>query len=158
MNNTLRKGFTIIELLVVIAIIGLLASVVIAALGNSRAKARDARRLQDLHAMGVAIGLASTGYNTYPFVVCTAADARASTCTTPNLAAYKDPSGGTPAPCTSASTAVCDYSVSAANGAASPTSDNYQICSYLEVGVNGLPAGRVSIKSTTNTTPVTGCN
>ncbi|MEN9921325.1 MAG: ral secretion pathway protein [Candidatus Parcubacteria bacterium] len=52
-----QKGFTLIELLVVVAIISLLSSVVMAALNDARARARDARRIEDLRQINNAIQL-----------------------------------------------------------------------------------------------------
>ena len=61
-----KRGFTLIELLVVISIIGLLASIVLASLGSAREKARDARRMSDLHTFRTALELYASSNNGYP--------------------------------------------------------------------------------------------
>lgn len=53
--HTLKKGFTLVELLAVIAIIGILASIVIANLGNARSQAKDARRISDIKNIQLAL-------------------------------------------------------------------------------------------------------
>ncbi len=57
LKNKNKLGFTLIELLVVIAIIGLLASIVLVALNNARSKARDVRRIGDIHQINKALAL-----------------------------------------------------------------------------------------------------
>jgi prepilin-type N-terminal cleavage/methylation domain-containing protein len=106
------KGFTLIELLVVIAIIGILSSVVLSSLNSARVKARDARRLADLHQIRNALelyafdnngnyptGYANTYYwisdNNYPgtsgFPPCATTGGLQGYL--PSLCSFKDPSG-----------------------------------------------------------------
>lgn len=153
-----KRGFTLIELLVVIAIIGLLSSVVFASLNAARQRGRDARRLADVREMVKSLAV-ETGSTSVALTGCTAADAKISICTGPgtisNFASYKDPSSPSGA-CATGSSAVCDYSISKADGAAAAQTDNYQICFYLEGAAGSVAAGLNKV--TSEGTITAGCN
>lgn len=65
LNN---QGFTAIELLVVILLIGVLASTSVLFLGNSRAKARDAKRMVDVRRIQTALEFYNLENDSYPVV------------------------------------------------------------------------------------------
>jgi len=61
-----KKGFTLIEMLIVITIIALLASMILVGMGGARAKARDSRRIADLHNVQNALELYYAKNGNYP--------------------------------------------------------------------------------------------
>lgn len=67
MKKSLVRGFTLLELLIVIAIIGLLTSITLGAVTVARQKARDAKRMDDLHQVAVSLeSYFNEHNNTYP--------------------------------------------------------------------------------------------
>jgi len=135
----MRRGFTLIELLVVIAIIGILASVVLVSLSGSRAKARDAKRVDELNSM---VGILGTQYTDSSLTGTGCANgSNANKCTL--LVLYKDPYGNTSA-CTKTATSPCDYVIWGAGGS-QPSTNNFEICAYLESGTSQFTKGFVYI-------------
>lgn len=66
MDGSLRRGFTLIELLVVIAIIGVLASVILASLGEVRERARNASYLSQAREYQKALEVYYHNNGSYP--------------------------------------------------------------------------------------------
>lgn len=158
-KQALDAGFTLIELLVVIAIIGLLASVVLASLNSARTKGRDARRLADLKEIATQIEVSTPSSPGTVFTGCTAARARVSTCTSPSLTAYKDPSGSSSA-CDGTNTSSCDYAISKGPAnTGSPTYAQWMVCTWLETnaGISGVPTTGGYVHIDQNGSITSGC-
>ncbi len=82
MKRNHKKAFTLIELLVVIAIIGILSSVVLAAVNTARIRSRDARRLEDIKSIQVALELHYNGVGAEKYITQTTTTTGAAHATT----------------------------------------------------------------------------
>ena len=65
-NSSTARGFTLIELLIVVAIIGLLSSIVLAALNQGRRKAKIAAEIQSVRQLETALHLYRTDHDDFP--------------------------------------------------------------------------------------------
>lgn len=160
MYSRAPRGFTLIELLVVIAIIGILSSIVLAALGKTRSGAKDARRVEEMRSMVqqlLQLDIQSPGSDLSGSNC--ANGGNAATCGTvsdPNLMSkFIDPSG-TATLCSKVVPRVCQYTVWLPGGTGTLNTDRFEICAYLENGTGGFPAGNIYI-SNTNYSLAAGC-
>ena len=163
-NDSIRKirssqGFTLIELLVVIAIIGILASIILASLATARSKGNDAKRVEELKSIQSEIAILGTSA-TITLQGCTGGYAALTMCsgngTGAELSSFVDPNNSATTACTNSSSAPCEYSISQAAGGPAPTTDDWEVCTYLESGSGNLGSGLVSISSATSSVTA-GC-
>lgn len=67
--RTSVRGFTLLELLVIIALVGIISSILLTMLNQSRMKTRDGRRISDIKQIQVAVALYESNKGVYPYVL-----------------------------------------------------------------------------------------
>ena len=147
-----KSGFTLIELLVVIAIIGLLSSLAVVNLNSARGKARDAKRINDVKqlALLIEIHVASGATGNYLGTLPAGCDSAGEVEKTTGCGTFEgvdftliiDPSAqGTGTTCQSGVVDTCDYGMTINN----TTTDDYEICFYIEEGAGSVEQGLNSV-------------
>lgn len=172
-NKNKNRGFTLIELLVVVTIIGILSGIVVVAVGDATARARDTRRLADARQLAFILEQSSALHGGALLTGCTgAAFASTTLCAntdparTPNdigtffsaPGGMRDPAAAVGAPACAAGVAnPCNYSIrSDTTPHGTARTDNYAICFHLETDVPGpLTSGFNSVR--TGVRFVAGC-
>lgn len=140
------KGFTLIEVLVVIAVVGILASIVLVSVSGSRARGRDGRRVSDLQAI-LSNVIVQAGTQTLSLGCANPTGPNLITACT-LLVNYSDPGTAQTTQCSKTFPAprLCQYTVFTVGGS-TLTTDNFEICAYLEVGSGPYPQGNISISN-----------